>query len=68
MGPILERFAQEYDGQYVVGKVNVDENEQLAMQYKIMSIPAIKVFRNGQVVASSVGVKTREQLLDMILK
>ncbi len=66
MGPVIEKFAEEFDGQYVVGKVNVDENGDLASKYNIMSIPAIKVFKNGEVVSSAVGVQSREKLLEML--
>lgn len=66
MGPILSEFAEEFDGKYIVAKVNVDDEEELALKYKIMSIPAIKVFKNGEVAASAVGVQSREKLLEMI--
>lgn len=66
MGPVLNRFAEEFDGQYSVGKVNVDDEEELTIRYNIMSIPAIKVFINGEIVASAVGLQSREKLLKMI--
>lgn len=66
MGPVIEKFAEEFDGKYVVGKVNVDEEEELAGKFNIMSIPTIKVFENGQEKASALGVQTREKLLELI--
>ncbi len=66
MGPVIEKFAEEFDGKYVVGKVNVDDEEELAGRFNIMSIPTIKVFKNGQEVATALGVQTREKLLEMI--
>ena len=66
MGPVIEKFAEEFDGKYVVGKVNVDEEEELAGRFNIMSIPTIKVFKNGAEAGSALGVTTREKLLEMI--
>lgn len=66
MGPIVEKFAEEFEGVYKVGKVNVDDEQELALRYNIMSIPTIKVFRDGKNTASAVGVQSREALLEMI--
>ena len=66
MGPVIEKFAEEFDGKYVVGKVNVDEEDELASRFNIMSIPTIKVFKNGAEAGSALGVQTREKLLELI--
>lgn len=66
MGPVIEKFAEEFDGKYIVGKVNVDEEEALAARFNIMSIPTIKVFKNGTETGSVLGVSTREKLLELI--
>jgi len=66
MGPILEKFAEEFDGVYKVGKVDVDDEEELALRYSIMSIPTIKVFKDGKNTSSAVGVQSREALLEMV--
>ena len=66
MGPIIEKFAEEFEGTYKVGKVNVDDEEELAEEYGIMSIPSIKIFKNGENVKSVVGVQSREKLLDLL--
>ena len=66
MGPVIEKFAEEFDGKYVVGKVNVDEEEELAGRFNIMSIPTIKIFKNGAEAGSALGVQTREKLLELI--
>lgn len=66
MGPVIEKFAEEFDGQYVVGKVNVDDEEELASRFNIMSIPTIKVFKGGVEAGSALGVQTREKLLELI--
>ncbi|MCR5300981.1 MAG: thioredoxin [Lachnospiraceae bacterium] len=66
MGPVIEKFAEEFDGKYIVGKVNVDEEEELAGKFGVMSIPTIKVFKNGAETGSVLGVQTREKLLELI--
>ena len=66
MGPVIEKFAEEFDGKYIVGKVNVDEEEELAARFNIMSIPTIKIFKNGSETGSALGVQTREKLLELI--
>lgn len=66
MGPIVEKFAEEFEGTYVVGKVNVDDEEELAGRFNIMSIPTIKVFRDGKEYASALGVTTREKLIELM--
>ena len=65
-GPIIEAFAEEFDGKYVIAKCEVDDNQELAGEYNIMSIPTLKVFKNGEVTKTAVGVKTREELIDML--
>ena len=54
MLPIVEELANEYDGKIVVGKCNVDEADDIAMQYGIRSIPTILFIKNGEVVDKSV--------------
>jgi len=55
LGPTIETLAKEYDGKVNVGKVNVDENPQLSINYGITSIPAVLFIKNGQVVDKQVG-------------
>jgi thioredoxin 1 len=62
MGPIIEELAEELEGKVVVGKLNVDENPQMAQKYGIMGIPTLLVFKNGQVVEQFVGVQPKEVL------
>ena len=66
MGPVIEKFAEEFDGKYIVGKVNIDEEEDLASRFGIMSIPTIKVFKNGAEAGSALGVMSREKLLELV--
>ena len=63
--PILEDLAKESDS-YKIVSVNIDDEEELAGRFNIMSIPTIKVFKNGAEAASALGVQTREKLLEMI--
>ncbi len=66
LAPIIEEVAKEQAGKLKVGKVNVDEAPGLAQKYGIMSIPALFVFRNGQVVNQGVGYMEKERLLQLV--
>lgn len=70
LAPIIEELANEYEGKVKVGKVNVDDEQQLAGQYGIEAIPTAIVFSKGEIVANSVGYKPKEEfckLLDVVL-
>ena len=62
MGPILDELSKEVEGKFKVGKLNVDENPDSASEYGIMSIPALKIFKNGKVVKELTGVQNKESL------
>lgn len=68
MAPVVEELAELYDGKAKVGKLNVDNNEGIAMKYGVMSIPTLLVIKNGQVEAKMVGVQKREVLMDALDK
>lgn len=55
IAPTIDELSQEYEGKVKIGKVNTDENSQLSSQYGIMSIPTMKIFKNGQVVDEITG-------------
>jgi len=55
LGPVLEKFAEEYKGKFILAKVNVDENPQISQGYNIMSIPSVKMFKGGVIVDEFVG-------------
>ncbi|MCH3971603.1 MAG: thioredoxin [Oscillospiraceae bacterium] len=55
LGPIIEQLAEEYDGRVTVMKVDIDQNQQLAEQYNVMSVPTVYLFENGEQVDSKVG-------------
>ncbi len=66
MGPIVDTIAEEYDGKMKVGKLNVDENRQIAAEYGIQSIPTLLFFRHGNVVHKLVGAQPKPQLEETI--
>ena len=59
VSPILDQIATEHSDKLDIVKVNVDENPQLAMKYQITSIPAMKVFRGGEVVKTVIGARPK---------
>lgn len=59
IGPIIEEMAGEYQGKAVIGKLNVDDNQQTAAKFGIMSIPAVLIFKNGEVVESLIGARNK---------
>ena len=63
--PLVEEIAQERED-IKVGKVNVDEQPELAQMFSIMSIPTVMVFKGGEVTATAVGVQPKEKLLEML--
>jgi len=62
IGPLIEELAGDYDGKATVGKVNVDDNQQLAAQFGIRGIPTVMVFKGGEVVESLVGLQQKPDL------
>ena len=66
MSPVIDKIAEENAETIKVGKVNVDENQELAMKYNVMSIPTILVFRNGTISKTFVGVTTKEEIEKVI--
>ena len=70
LGPVIEELASEYEGRVVVGKVDVDNNEEFAAKYGVRNIPTVLVFKDGEVVGRQVGVapkKTYTDALDSLL-
>jgi thioredoxin 1 len=67
MAPVVDEIAEDAQTLGIkVGKINVDDEPDLAAKYNVMSIPTLMVFRNGEVSNSSVGVQPKQALLDMI--
>lgn len=65
LSPIVEEIAEEHP-EIKVGKVNVDEEQELAAQFNVMSIPTLFVMKNGKVSNQSVGVIPKNQILDLL--
>ena len=61
IGPDIEALAQEYEGQVIVGKVNVEEADDLATKFKIRNVPTVLYIRNGEVVDKIVGATTKDK-------
>ena len=66
LAPTVEEIARENEGTLKVGKINVDEEPQLASMFGIMSIPTVMAFKNGEVVGTAVGVRPKQALLDLL--
>ena len=66
MGPVVAQIAEEQAGKVKVGKINIDEEQELAVKYNVMSIPSFMVFQNGQVIESSVGAQPKAALEKML--
>lgn len=66
LAPIIAEIAEEYAGKIKVGKVDVDQEGQLAMQFGIASIPTVLVFKNGHIVNKAVGYRPKEQIVELL--
>ncbi len=67
VAPVMEELAVQYDGRAVIGKVNVDDENELSAKFRIMSIPTVMLFKGGQIVDKIVGSRPKadfENLLD----
>ena len=66
LAPVIAEIAEEYAGKVKVGKVNVDEQPNLANRYGIASIPTVMLFKNGEVVSTSLGYRPKNELETML--
>lgn len=66
LGPVISQIAEEYEGKVKVGKVNVDEEDELAAEYGVQSIPTVLYFKGGEVVDQSLGFKPKAFFEDLI--
>ncbi|HXR05487.1 MAG TPA: thioredoxin [Verrucomicrobiae bacterium] len=62
IAPLLDELADEYDGKVKIGKVNIDEQQNLAAEYGVRAIPTLLVFQNGQVADQLVGARSKRDL------
>lgn len=66
LAPVIEEIANEYAGKVKVGKVNVDDERELALEYGVSSIPTVMVFQNGEVKQTSVGYRPKEEIEQLL--
>ena len=66
MSPVIDKLADEYEGKIKVGKINVDENSELAMKYGVMSIPNMVLFKDGKAVNRFVGVTDKSDIVEAV--
>lgn len=66
MGPIVKEMADIYNGKMKIGKLNIDEEMEIAQKYRVMSIPTFIIFKNGQVVETTVGGMPKNELENKI--
>ncbi len=65
VAPIVAEIAAEYDGKIKVGKINVDDEGELAMRFQVASIPTLMLFKGGQAVNTMIGYRPKEQIVAM---
>jgi thioredoxin 1 len=68
VGPIVEELAEDFKGKIKVGKINVDDNQQTAMSFQVMSIPTVILFKDGQPVETMVGARPKGAYLNTLNK
>lgn len=68
VGPIIEEIAEEYDGKAVVGKVDVDQNQEFAAKYGVRNIPTVLVFKGGEMVERQVGASPKKAYTEALDK
>ena len=66
LGPVMEQLADRYDGKAVVAKVDVDEQRELAIQYRVMSVPTVLFIKDGKVVDRKIGVREPEEYTNLL--
>jgi thioredoxin 1 len=66
LAPIVEKLANEFDGQFKIGRLNIDTARSIAEKYRVRSVPTLMVFREGQKIKEHIGLTTRAKLLKMI--
>jgi len=68
VGPIIDELANEYDGKVKVAKINIDDEGEVAAQFRVMSIPTIMLFKKGEVVERVVGARTKKEFAALMDK
>lgn len=68
VGPVIDKLAGDFEGKALVGKVNVDEETELAQRFRVMSIPTLCIMKNGEVVERVVGARSEGELTSLLKK
>ncbi len=68
LAPIIEELAKEFEGKIKIGKLSIEESPNMAEKYSIMSIPALKIFKDGKVVWEAVGLQQKARLVEELNK
>lgn len=66
MGPVVEELAQDYEGSVKVGKLDIDQESEIAAQYSVMSVPTFLIFQGGEVKGKLIGAVPKDQLQKLI--
>lgn len=66
ISPTIDQIAEDYDGKVTVGKINIDEEPELAQRFGVMSIPTLILFKDGSIVSRSVGVVGKDKIAAML--
>ena len=66
LGPVLEKVAKEYEGKFVLAKASTDDNQMMAAKYGVMSIPAVKLFKDGEVAGEFIGVQPEAAIKEFL--
>ena len=66
VSPIIDEISSEAHGKIKVGKINIDDQHELAEKFRVMSIPTLMVMKNGKIVNTSVGAKSKKAILEML--
>ena len=66
MAPMVDQLAEEQADTVIVGKLNIDENSDIAVNYRVMNIPTLIVFKNGQAAGKLIGVQSKQDVLKLI--
>lgn len=66
LGPVLERLALKYDGKVIVGKVNVDEQQELGQHFQIRGIPNVMILKDKQILHNLVGVRSEREYVELL--
>ena len=68
VGPIIDELSEEYDGKAIIGKIDIDSNQQYAAQFGVRNIPTVLVFKHGELVDRKVGVSSKNDYAEAIDK